>query len=413
MSPAIPSRKDLPVDPDGRHGVGIDVGLQSHAAAGVTKQGRRFGRILRFANDRAGIDRLDAALLRPLGGPKAVLVGMEATGHYWMPLYYDLLRRGYSCVVLNPLQTSAKFRARIRKAKTDPLDAHSIARLLLSGEARASRVPDDETFALRLKTRHRWKLAFLAADLQRFAHSLVDRLFPEFHHVFDSPLNATGRALLREIGLDPRALADRPDDVADLARRAGRKKVCPAHVEDLLAKARASIGVGRAQDVLVAQLRGTVKLIELLEEQREALDDELDKWVEQRRSPLRSLGIRAPLVATIHAESDPISDFRHSSQYAAYAGLDPSVHDSGNLHGTRTPISKRGSPYLRHALYQSAAALYRYRPCLRRLYQKNRKAGRHHVDALVIVAHKLARIVWRLLTDGRDFRALPPKPSNK
>lgn len=107
----------------------------------------------------------------PLGGTKKVLIGMEATGHYWMPFYYELQRREYQCVVINPIQTRAKFRTRIRKTKTDKLDARSIARVLLNGEAHAALIPEEKTFALRLQVRHRWRLVDLSSDLERFAHS--------------------------------------------------------------------------------------------------------------------------------------------------------------------------------------------------------------------------------------------------
>ena len=95
MSQNFTSPKDQPVQPNGRHVVGIDVGLQTHAAVGITAIGQQFGRQLAFTNDRAGIDRLERDLLKPLGGSQKLLVGMEATGHYWMPLYFELKRRGY------------------------------------------------------------------------------------------------------------------------------------------------------------------------------------------------------------------------------------------------------------------------------------------------------------------------------
>lgn len=409
MSAPTPSRKDLPVHPNGRHVVGIDIGKKTHAAAALTRDGRDFGRTLSLTNDRAGIDRLEEHLLKPLGGPQALLLGMEATGHYWMPLYFELHRRSYQIVVINPIQTNSRFRARIRKTKTDPLDARAIARFLLSGDAHAARIPPEAVLALRLRTRHRWRLMDLASDLERFAHSLVDRLFPEFHDLFCSPFNATGRALLRQLGLAPQTLAANPTEVATVVRQAGRGRVPSTTTVELLRRAGQSIGIRRAEDVLVAQLRSTVELLELLEKQREALDAELAQLVESLHSPLTSLGVGAPLVATIHAESDPISDFRHPWQFAAFTGLDPSHYESGQMNGTRTPISKRGSPYLRRALYLAAFSLYRRHKSLQRLYQKQRKAGHHHNDALVIVAHKLARIIWRLLTDQRDFRANPPR----
>ena len=88
---------------------------------------------------------------------------MEATGHYWMPLYHELRRRGYQCVVLNPIQTNTRSSVRIRKTKTDKIDSLSIARLILTGDALATRVPDEKTVELRLLVRHRRRLSRPAA----------------------------------------------------------------------------------------------------------------------------------------------------------------------------------------------------------------------------------------------------------
>jgi len=138
-------------------------------------------------------------------------------------------------------------------------------------------------------------------------------------------------------------------------------------------------------------------------------DEELARRVEEIGSPLPSLGLRAPIVATVHAESDPITDFRRPWQYAAFTGLDPSGFQTGQLTGTRARISKRGSPYLRRAYYLAAMCLYRRHADLNRCYTRHRKKGHTHTDALVIVAHKLARIVWRMLTDWRPFTKRPPR----
>lgn len=409
MPEDVPSRKDLPVQPNGRHVIGLDIGLKNHAAAGLTCNGLPFGRAITFGNDRAGLDRFEEKLALPLGGSKSILIGMEATGHYWMPIYFELKRRGYALVVINPIQTRAKFRSRIRKTKTDPLDALAIARFLLSGEAKAARIPDETILDLRLQARHRWRLVDLASDLKRFAYSLVDRLFPEFHHQFSSPLNATGRALLRELGLAPRRLAEAPERVSKLAWDASRGRVSHTQVVELIQKARSSIGIHQAEDTLVAQLRGTVALIEHLESQVEALEKLLADHPLVAHSPLLSLGLQPAILATLHAESEPLADFPSARQYAAYTGLDPSRYQSGQLSGGGTPISKRGSTYLRRALFLAAMSLYRRKRPFQRLYQKSRRAGHHHTDALVIVAHKLARITWRLLSDNRPFRMDAPR----
>jgi transposase len=409
MKAVKPSRKDLPVRAGGRNVVGIDIGKKTHAAAGVRATGEDAGPVISFDNDRAGIDRLEKLVLRPLGGSRKVLVAMEATGHYWQPVYFELARRGYEAVVLNPIQTRGKFRTRIRKTKTDKLDARSIAHFVLSGDALAARIPDEKTFELRLLTRHRWRLMDIACDLERFCHSLIDRLFPEYAGIFSRPWLPTGRALIREIGLAPADVFERSDEVAEVVRRAGRGRVDADKVRSLIDRARDSIGIGRAEEVMVGQLRSTLDLVENIESQIEPVDEELARRIEEIESPLPSLGLGAPIVATIHAESDPITDFRRPWQYAAFTGLDPSGFQTGQITGSRARISKRGSPYLRRAYYLAAMCLYRRHADLNRCYWRARKKRHTHRDALVIVAHKLARIVWRMLTDRRPFRKRPPR----
>jgi transposase len=300
-SKSVSCRKDLPVRVGGRNVAGIDIGKKSHAAAGVKATGEDVGPVISFDNDRAGVDRLEKLVLGPLGGPKKVLVAMEATGHYWMPLYFELARRGYEAVVLNPIQTRGKFRTRIRKTKTDKLDARSIAHFVLSGDALAARIPDEKTFELRLLTRRRRRLMDITCDLERFSGSLVDRLFPEYAGTFSKPWLPTGRALVREVGLVPGDVLERADEVAEVIRRAGRGRVHPDKVRSLVERARDSIGIGRAEEVMTEQLRSTLDLVEYLESQIEPLDDELARRVGEIDPPLPSLGLRAPIVATIHA----------------------------------------------------------------------------------------------------------------
>jgi transposase len=412
-SKGVSREKGEPVRPGGRNVVGIDIGKGTHAAAGVKATGEDWGPVISFDNDRGGVDRLEELVLKPLGGQKKLLLAMEATGHYWMPLYFELARRGYEAVVLNPIQTRGKFRTRIRKTKTDKLDARSIAHFVLSGDALAARIPDEKTFELRLLVRHRWRLMDMKGDLERFSGSLADRLFPEYAGILARPFLPTGRALIREIGLAPADVFEHSDEVAEVIRRAGRGRVSPEKVRTLIERARDSIGIGRAESVMVEQLRSTIDLVETIELEMKPLDEELARRVGEIGSPLPSLGLRAPIVATIHAESDPIADFRHPWQYAAFTGLDPSGFQTGQLTGTRARISKRGSPYLRRAYYLAAMSLYRRHADLNRSYWRARKKRHTHRDALVIVAHKLARIAWRMLTDNRPFTKRPPRAKKR
>jgi transposase len=244
--------------------------------------------------------------------------------------------------------------------------------------------------------------------MERFAHTLVDRVFPEYAEVFSKPFLPSAQKLIRQHGLAPANLVAQEAQVRQVLHAASRHKIAPETIDRLLAAAKESIGTRQAENVAHRQLVLVFDYLATLRQQIAAIENELDARAQEIHSPLFSLGITAKLVAVIHAESDPIQDFRSADQYVAYTGLDPSSYRSGDTIDRRGKISKRGSPTLRRALYLAAFVVTRKHACFRRIYQSHRRQGKGHTNAQVIVARHLARVVWRLLTDGREFTKRPP-----
>lgn len=401
----------LPVLAGGRAVVGIDIGKRHHAAVAINHQGERIASIASFQNTRKGVDSLKMLVLDPAGTPAKILFAMEATGHYWMPLYHELVRRGYQGAVLNPIQTNGEARTRIRKTKTDKRDAEGIARFILTGKAKAARIPDEATLELRILTRRLLQLTQMKGDVERTAQSLSDRIFPEYAGCMSKPFLQSGRTLIKEIGLIPNLIASQPDTVMDTLRRVSRGRLSTAVINGLLENAAESIGIGYAETVINEELHSSMELIENIEEQICCLDSVIADLMENRNSPLASLGIGTSLAAAIHAESDPASDFPSARQYAAYAGLEPTTFKSGQMEGSRAHISKRGSPHLRRALYIAAFVCYRRHEYFARTYRRFRKKGHSHNSALIVVARRLALVIWKLLVENRPFAKNPPKKS--
>jgi transposase len=395
--------QDTQLLPSQRPVVGIDIGKHRHAAAAVDPGGRDFGKTILFDNNRAGIDRLEQEILAPMRAMGPVLVGMEATGHYWICLFFELERRGYELVVLNPLETTKRQRRRIRKTKTDKVDARSIARFVREGAFGRSRIPDEPTFELRLIVRHRWRLQAAVVQIQTAALTQIDVLFPELPAVL-APWLKSFRALLRNnAGLRPRLLLADADHTRATILTASRRRIANSRIDELLRWARDTIGSRRGEAVMDALLRSSLDLIEALERQIADLDRQLEARIAPRCSPLGSLGLSSHLIATIHAESDPIATFRNSRQFVAYAGLDPATFQSGDPDPRGGHVSKRGSRRLRQALYQAAMGLILRPGIFQDTYRRARKRGKHHLSALVKTASLLARIVFRLLHDNKPF----------
>lgn len=403
---------------DHRNIVGIDIGKRKHAATALTPKGTVIASLAHFENNKAGVDLLERQVLLPATNRSKPMIAMEATGAYWNALHDELQRRGYSCVVLNPIQTGQRSKNRIRRTKTDRLDSDLIARAILAGDALASIVPDEPIFEMRLLVRHRWRLMKTHGMMLRYAIGLVDRVFPEYEDVFCKPFLSSVRTLIREIGLTPDVLVAKKDDVRKTLEKASRKRLASEVIDELIKRAKTSIGTRQGMNVVNDQLRMVVDYFDFVEEQIEQIDMELRARMDALQSPILSLGIGPVIAATILAESGAIEKFAGPCEYSAFCGLDPSEFRSGDSITGVSHISKRGSPLLRWALYMAAQTVVKKHHDFARIFERHKKhqpkakKQKGYRYAMIAVAHKVARVIWRLMKDGRKFAKRPPKRSS-
>ena len=126
--------------------------------------------------------------------------------------------------------------------------------------------------------------------------------------------------------------------------------------------------------------------------------------MEKLSSPITSIpGIGPVYGAVILAEIGNINRFPSGKQLVSYSGIDASVHESGEFAGTRSHISKRGSPYLRRAIWGAAFIASWSDPELSAYYQRLRARGKHHYVAVGAVARKLCYIIYAVLSENRPF----------
>ena len=101
--------------------------------------------------------------------------------------------------------------------------------------------------------------------------------------------------------------------------------------------------------------------------------------------------------------------WRSAQDAFRFAGLDVLVTQSGEFTGTRHKISKRGSPYLRRAIWLAASRAAFCDPILSEYYQSLRARGKHHLTAVGAVSRKLCNIIFAILSENRPYEAVPPK----
>lgn len=279
----------------------------------------------------------------------------------------------------------------------------------MTGDAQATLIPEEPIYELRLLVRHHWRLMRGCNRILLYGISLVDRVFPEYEDVFSKPFLPSVRTLIREIGLTPSILVAKKQQVRDILEKASRKKLTPEKIDDLLKRARESIGTRQADTVVNEQLRMIADYLDFVEGQIEHIDTELKKRMEALNSPVMSLGIGTTVAATILAESGAIERFAGPGEYVAYCGLAPSLYRSGDSIQGVSHISKRGSPLIRWALYMAAQTVVKKHHDFARIYDRHVKRNKGHRYAMIAVAHKAARVIWRLMKDGRSFTKRPPK----
>jgi transposase len=380
---------------------GIDVAKRQHAALVVDDKGQTVQPAFSFDNSRAGFDQLSTALAE-LSVP--VTIGLEATGHYWLALYDDLTQQGYSVTVINPLQVAAYRRSGIRKAKTDMLDALWIADFLRIANLRPTDQDLPVILQLRELSRFRFWLTQQIGDCKRKVLSILDRVFPEYETLFSSVFLKSSRALLKE-AVSAQEIADFDlAELADLLHKASRGHFGQPKAEAIQNVARQSVGVGFLVDAVRVQMHCLLQQIDLLQEQVAQLEADLAELMDQIPQYITSIpGIGLANGAAILGEIGDVHRFDSVDKLVAYAGIDPTVYQTGQFKASKAHMSKRGSPYLRHALWLAATVAVQYDPDLRAFYEAKRKEGKHHGTVIGAVCRKLLARIYVILREQRPY----------
>lgn len=381
--------------------VGIDVGKRMHEACFLGCDGRAVSRPLRFANSGAGVrlleERLDAL-------PEPAAIALEASGRYWLGLQRHLAATGRAVQVVNPMQVDAFRDTAIRKTKTDRKDAFVLADLVRIGRTRPNYVPDDLILELRDLTRFRWGLVDQLGDAKRRVLGVLDRVFPEFADQFSDAFGTSARALLARAASAADFAAIDLGELTALLKRASRNRFGTDKALAVQRAAADSLGLAALARSARLELDHLLAQIGLLEAQIAEADAAVAELLATTEQHLTTIpGIGPVFAATILAEIGDIDRFARPQALNAYAGIDPSVFESGQFQGTRQHISKRGSPYLRRALYLAAHSAHLRDPELGTFLQKKLTEGKPYKSAVIATARKLLGRIYVVLKEGRPY----------
>lgn len=383
--------------------VGIDIGKRHHEASIIDCQGNSQGKSLRFANSHTGFNRL-LETVQKFTGEDDVVFGMEATGHYWLALYTHLRQAGYTIHVINAIQSDALRSMYIRQAKNDSRDSFIIAEVIRFGRFCETAVAPPDLHALRELCRHRFYIVDSVADIKRKVVALLDQVFPEYESLFTNIFGKTSLQLLSAYTTPEELLAVDTDKLAETIYAASRGHHGLAKAQEVQDAARNSFGILLASDSLALLIRQYIEQIRFIETQIDAIEAEIARLLAAFANQLTTItGIGPTLAAVILSEIGDIQRFNSPAKLAAFAGIDPSVKQSGDFTGTRVHMSKRGSPYLRRAIWLAATVAAFKDPAISTYYQRKRSEGKSHLTALGHVSRKMVNIIFAVLRNNTPY----------
>lgn len=383
--------------------LGIDIGKNTHVASLIDDKKKVIFKAFSFSNSVDGAESL-ICKLEPF--KSELEVGMEATGHYWISLYSYLSEKNFTVHVINPIQTDGwRQGIEIRKRKTDIIDSLLIADLLRYGDFVETSLSNEDYFSLRNLSRFRSYLISSIGDLKRKTIALLDQVFPEYASSFSNIFGKTSKQILENFS-SPSDFEDiSSEDLQSFLDNVTMKKFATRKLEELSKKASTSFGVNFCMDSFSFQIKILIQQISFIQNQVSDVENEIEILLEKLNSPITTIsGIGSVNAATILGEIGDIKRFSNPSKLVAYAGLDASISQSGEFESTSNHMTKRGSPYLRRALFQSALRAEFCDPVFSAYYQKKIAEGKHHLVATNAVARKLCHTIFAVLTKNEPYQ---------
>lgn len=384
---------------------GIDVGAEKHVVGAVNEVSEVQLKPVAFAESSEGY----AKLKEVLGGNQDTLVALEATGHYWRNLFAFLASEGFAVALLNPVRTSRFAQEDMLRAKTDGVDALSIARFAAQKRPVTTPVTDEATSELKELVRFRDRMVQDFGDKIRQLHRLVDLGFPEFTNIVKSMDSQQASALLHEW---PTAAAFAKAKVREVAylRYDGRHFVGRELAEQLVATAKKSVGAhhGKAYQL---QVKCLCEDLDVLRRRIKGLDQDIDDTLEKHQvgKLLTTIeGIGSNTAARIIAETGNPARFRDGAALAAYVGVVPATSHSGKHMPLRSALTHIGHASLRRALWMPLLTAVKKNPWLRQYYERLRSKGKLPKVALVAALRKLLHAIHSVARNRRPFVPILP-----
>lgn len=385
--------------------VGIDIAKDKHDCFITNSDGSVLFKPFTIPNNREGFETLFQRIESVTEDLSKVKVGLEATGHYSYNLLGFLFDKGLPTYVINPLHTNLYRKSlSLRKTKTDKVDSRTIATMMMS-DVNLKSYSDTSYHNEELKslTRYRFDKVKERAKLKNSVSRLICILFPELEKLVPTLHIASVYALLSEFP-DADAVANAHlTKLSNLLSESSKGRYGKDTAIMFRDAARSSIGSHMPAKSL--ELKHTIKLIQELTAEIDEIEAAIKRIMDEEiQSPILTIpGISYRMGAMIIAEIGDFCRFDSADKILAYAGMSPSTYQSGQLDNCHSHMEKRGSRYLRYALYNATKYVCHWDKSFGAYLEKKRLEGKHYNVALSHATKKLVRLIFAMERSGRSY----------
>ena len=384
--------------------VGIDIAKDKHDCFITNSDGEVLFKAFTISNNLEGFNNLYQKIESVMEDITKVKVGLEATGHYSYNLLGYLIDKGLAAYVINPLHTNLYRKSlSLRQTKTDKIDARTIASMLMS-DVNLKSYSDTSYHNEELKslTRYRFDKVKERAKLKTSVSRLVCILFPELEKLVPTLHMTSVYAMLSEFPGANQVADAHLTRLTNLLSEASKGHYGKEIAITFRKAARTSIGSNMPAKSL--ELKHTIKLIQELTSEIDEIENEIKLIMDELNSPILSIpGINYRMGSMIIAEIGDFNRFDSPDKILAYAGFSPSTYQSGQLDGAYSHMEKRGSRYLRYALYNAAKYVCHWDPTFSEYLAKKRAEGKHYNVAISHAVKKLVRVIYHLEKTNQQY----------
>ncbi|MDQ0154242.1 IS110 family transposase [Robertmurraya andreesenii] len=404
--------------------VGLDISKGESQVQAFVDKGKPFRKSFKVSHTLEGLGLLVEFLdqVQNETGQKPPVI-LEATGHYQTPVVQYLDERGYLLIIINPLISYKAKSSSLRKVKTDAVDAYLLCELYYKEELEPYKKRGIQLLNLRNLTRQHENITGVMIQTKLQFQAVLDQVFPEYRGVFGDLYSVVSLLLLQEFPSSEDILKASDETIANKIKELCKSRSIRWANEKALELKMAAARNPFEKTVYQSHILSLGMYINIILQYKEHLSkleseiDALAKEIEEYNIIKSIPGIGEKIAATIISEIGEIDRFNHPKKLVAFAGVDPSVFESGKFRATQNRITKRGSSRLRHALYIAVRCAIRdcrkqkttdeIIPCnkrLREFYDKKREEGKPFKVAVIACVNKLLHWIFALLKSRTTFQ---------